>query len=191
MSIVSDYKTPVLICGSQLYVKVPRFESLDYQQQSIYHNDPDLYNSIARKSGKILYMASGSTPNETWVPLIEKAYAKLHGNYAYLSGGFSMEAVEDLTGGVCNPLPLADILDVNRFWEELTQGKYLYGCSLQGTDEQTTEMIHGLHTYHAYTVLRAAEYNGKRFVLIRNPWGKGELYLLEISLCLVLLIGPR
>jgi hypothetical protein len=105
--------------------------------------------------------------------LIEKAYAKLHGNYAYLSGGWSMQAIEDLTGGVCNPLPLADVLDINRFWEDLSQSNRLYGCSLQGTDEATTERVNGLHTSHAYTVLRAVEFNGKRFVLVRNPWGTG------------------
>ena len=27
---------------------------------------------------------------------------------------------------------------------------------------------------HAYSVLRAVEYNGKRFVVVRNPWGKTE-----------------
>lgn len=29
---------------------------------------------------------------------MEKAYAKLHGNYSHLNGGFTGEAIEDLTG---------------------------------------------------------------------------------------------
>lgn len=36
--------------------------------------------------------------NEMWVMILEKAYAKLHGNYYLLRGGFVNEALIDLTG---------------------------------------------------------------------------------------------
>lgn len=32
----------------------------------------------------------------------------------------------------------------------------------------------GLYTAHAYSIIKAVEYNGKRFLRIRNPWGNSE-----------------
>jgi calpain-15 len=46
-------------------------------------------------SGPLFSRANG---NEMWVLLLEKAYAKLHGNYFTLRGGFANEGMIDLTG---------------------------------------------------------------------------------------------
>jgi calpain-15 len=43
-------------------------------------------------------MFSRAHDNEMWVLLIEKAYAKLHGNYYTLRGGYANEGMIDLTG---------------------------------------------------------------------------------------------
>ena len=43
-------------------------------------------------------MFSRAHDNEMWVLLIEKAYAKLHGNYYTLKGGYANEGMIDLTG---------------------------------------------------------------------------------------------
>ena len=71
---------------------------LKSDEQRLYHYDKDIYNSIAQKGGKGLHFAGSGTTGETWVPLIEKAYAKLHGDFAALEGGLMSEAIEDLTG---------------------------------------------------------------------------------------------
>ena len=136
------------------------------------------------------------------MPLIEKAYAKLHGNYDHLNGGFEAEALEELTGfvpfcfffknfssadvsffsGVATYILTKDILDADRFWvDELSRANKdrLFGCSVGAIDTSRNEQdddvdVQGLITNHAYSVLRAVECKGKRFVVIRNPWGKTE-----------------
>ncbi len=38
---------------------------------------------------KSLYFAQCSSENETWLPLLEKAYAKAHGDFSAIEGGFT------------------------------------------------------------------------------------------------------
>jgi Calpain family cysteine protease len=83
-----------------LYTKVAKYEELSAESKELYHNSKDHYNAVARKGGKTLLFAGAGSQDEMWVPLIEKAYAKYYGNYSHLEGGWSCEAVEDLTGGV-------------------------------------------------------------------------------------------
>jgi hypothetical protein len=100
-----------------LYTSIPKFEELSGSEKALYHGDKEKYNKIARKGGKSLYFARSGTSGETWVPLIEKAYAKLHGDYNSLSGGFSGEAIEDLTGSVfcaVSYLVVAELVYTNR-----------------------------------------------------------------------------
>lgn len=87
-----------LVSFSMLYTRVPKYEELKSSEQELYHYDKDIYNKSARKGGKSLYFAKSGTAGETWVPLIEKAYAKLHGNYSHLLAGQECDAIEDLTG---------------------------------------------------------------------------------------------
>jgi hypothetical protein len=58
-----------------------------------------------------LFFAQCENKNETWLPLLEKAYAKAHGDYAAIEGGFTGEGIEDLTGGVTTEVFTTEILD--------------------------------------------------------------------------------
>ncbi|TFK24068.1 cysteine proteinase [Coprinopsis marcescibilis] len=180
-----------VIIDDMLYTRVPKYEELRHQEKELYHMDKEVYNKSARKGGKSLYFAKSGETGETWVPLIEKAYAKLHGSFSHIVGGLECDAMEDLTGGVSTVLQSKDILNKERFWnEELLQANKdrVFGCSFNGLgvlgrnpDSALTTLantyrptVQGLIGDHAYSVLRAVEVKGKRFVIVRNPWGKSE-----------------
>ncbi|KAF8499476.1 cysteine proteinase [Hysterangium stoloniferum] len=158
-----------VIIDDQLFTTVPKYETLVPETQNLYHKDKDLYDKVARRGSKTLYFAHSSQENETWVPLLEKAFAKLHGDYAALDGGSACEALEDLTGGVSQLVCTNDIYDTEEFWHNdlmrATKDR-LFGCYIDSPA--------GLFSSHAYSILLALEYNGKRFLKIRNPWGKSE-----------------
>ncbi|VUC25931.1 unnamed protein product [Clonostachys rosea] len=127
-----------------------------------------------------LYMASCKDENETWLPLLEKAYAKAHGDYEALEGGHLGAGVEDMTGGVSSVLLTSRVLRKEKLWHELRQvgqddGQFVYGLAASfgvGTQERN-----GLMLNHAYSVTKAVEIEdstGRKVKLlqIRNPWGK-------------------
>lgn len=136
----------------------------------------EIYRKTYQSNSGALYFAQCENPNETWLPLLEKAYAKAHGDYAAIEGGFTGEGIEDLTGGVTSELFTTDILDTENFWKkELMQvnKEFLFGCSTglwgRGWGDRK-----GIVEQHAYSVMRAVEIDGERLLLLKNPWGKTE-----------------
>jgi hypothetical protein len=131
---------------SFLFTKAPRYEELSLDERALYQYSQTAYESMGRQGSKALHFSASADDDETWVPLIEKAYAKVFGDYAALSGGNSMYALEDLTGGVSSHISVMDILDPDAFWtEELVRvGKdRLFGCFIQGMNptEQSEQNI--------------------------------------------------
>ncbi|ERS97384.1 hypothetical protein HMPREF1624_06716 [Sporothrix schenckii ATCC 58251] len=139
-------------------------------------NSEEAYRKIYQSNSGALYFAQCENPNETWLPLLEKAYAKAHGDYASIEGGFTGEGIEDLTGGVTSELYTSDILDKEHFWnEELLKvnDTFLFSCST-GVWGKGRGDRGGIVEQHAYSVMRAIEMDGVRLVLLKNPWGRHE-----------------
>ncbi|UNI15490.1 hypothetical protein JDV02_002019 [Purpureocillium takamizusanense] len=139
-------------------------------------NPEEAYRRIYQSNSGSLYFAQCEHPQETWLPLLEKCYAKAHGDYAAIEGGFGGEGIEDLTGGVTSEIFTTDILDKEHFWSELLRvnQEFLFGCSTGVWGESTWGERKGIMERHSYSVQRAVEIDGKRLVRLKNPWGKGE-----------------
>lgn len=113
-----------------------------------------------------------------WMPLLEKAYAKLDQNYDRIVGGWGKEGLRTLTG-----------MPVMNFWNDQYQPEYLIpiyksfaaknypmtaGCCTGGS-------VYGLVAGHAYTFLDIQELKDSdgavqhTIAKLRNPWAT-ELY---------------
>lgn len=167
------------IVDDKLYLKSPTWDSPSMQRDLLQQIDREDVEAVYRKTyqsgSKALFFAQNKDENETWVPLLEKAYAKAHGDYASLSGGWIGEGLEDLSGGVTTELLSSDILDLDAFWDnEMSKvnKEFMFGCSA-GLLDYGYGQRDGISEAHAYVVTDARTLkSGQRLVKLRNPWGE-------------------
>jgi len=135
------------------------------QLKSTFNNCNDItkLRESLQKGGEALYFARCRDSQDTWLPLIEKAFAKAHGDYGSLHGGWVGEGTEDLTGGVSISLAPSDIMNKSMLWEQLMQvnDTYLFAGGAFHYKEA------GSFGKHAYAVLQAVEHKELRLLKIR------------------------
>jgi hypothetical protein len=161
------------VVDDNLYLRHPDFDALGdrYDPSGIRESR---YKKSHQTGSEALYFASCADENETWLPLLEKAYAKVHGDYNAIAGGISGEAVEDLTGGVTTKILTDRILSKERLWKELllVNKNFLFSASSPGSYGDDSDARRGLALSHAYSVIKAVDAEGEdgknhRLVLIR------------------------
>jgi len=140
--------------------------------------------------------------HEMWVPLIEKAYAKLHGCYENLMSGYVDEGIQELTGFQPEKVFIRDeksgvfphkmIRDnyggADGFWKFLMsrdQDGCLLGCSIKGNGKEGGLILDGEpsglilnHAYGINDIIEIVDPWDKTSVIkllrLRNPWGNSE-----------------
>ncbi|XP_053315410.1 calpain-10 [Spea bombifrons] len=112
-----------------------------------------------------------------WLPLLEKAYAKLHGCYEALWAGQVADALVDLTGGLVERWPLGVGEDSNQeqMFNRMLELKDT--CSLSCSVLHCREGAAELGEFHAFTItdIKWVVTNGSQKLLmlrVHNPWGR-------------------
>ncbi|XP_039073687.1 calpain-12 [Hyaena hyaena] len=129
------------------------------------------------RDGKLMFVRSDQR-NEFWAPLLEKAYAKLHGSYEVMRGGHMNEAFVDFTGGVGEVLYLRQDIPglFSALRHALAKESLVGATALSDRGEYRTE--DGLVKGHAYSVTGTYKvslgFTKVRLLRLRNPWGRVE-----------------
>lgn len=140
------------------------------------------------EAGRLLY-SSCKEPQEVWVPLLEKAFCKLHTCYEMCDGGEATEALNCFFGGVFGKLTITKHhrKKPRTFFKLLQKAKdkgWLLTTSFVaqagqrgggGAGKCGEDMLPcGLVGGHCYSVLKIVEAEGNQLICCRNPWGNGE-----------------
>ena len=191
MSITVHDLHPLTLADDKLYLSTPDYDDCngtnDGGKRSVWDSSHGRTNPAVSREGfrkafqrnsNALYYGSSADQNETWVPLMEKAFAKAHGDFKAIDGGIPGEGIEDLTGGITTMIETADILDRDEFWKGLLQvnREFLFGAGSKAyaAPDWEGKGRQGIEDTHAYSVLKAVNYKKNRLLLVKNPWGKSE-----------------
>jgi len=123
---------------------------------------------------------STAKDNELWVLLLEKAWAKVHGDYCRIVGGLCHETFRDMTGapGYMYKSNDEDPIELWTKMEKADKRNHLLAAGISGKNVKELE-AEGLIVGHAYSVIAVATVysnEGKKtnIVQVRNPWGSFE-----------------
>jgi hypothetical protein len=103
-----------------------------------------------------------------WGLLLEKAIAKLHGDYSALISGSINQGFQDLLGSPSYLSPMTHFQDKDTLWSLLTRIDLKKAIVVTSWDNST---LIGLETNIHYTIIDLIEPQpGKQLVKLRNPF---------------------
>jgi hypothetical protein len=132
-------------------------------------------------NGRLIYGQNISESNEFWVPLVEKAYAKVNGGYGNLEGGIPCNSLVDLTGGISQTIKIANATDdlFDLMYKMVRKSSLLVGdINSESPNAESYYESKGLGNNHAYSITNVVKLSSRgqtfRLLRIRDPWGNRE-----------------
>ena len=125
---------------------------------------------------KTIYADMGKD-SAMWMPVLEKAFAKYHGNYEHIVGGNPMVAVRTMSNAPYES-DYHNEISKDELWTRMMQFNDSDDLILAGTGggNDSTNNAQGLVNGHAFVVQHVQESSAGRMVKVRNPWGKDEYH---------------
>lgn len=150
------------------------------------------------------FLGAQCKENEIWVPLYEKAYAKLMGSYFNIAyGGLAGHVMTDLTGAPSLIKKISEFQSPEEVWEKLVKSYqlgYMICCDSVSSDKAITLYNEeyqaykqkkkkvkegasskyfmkkglGLVDQHTYSLTGIAVIKGNKLIKLRNVWGRTE-----------------
>jgi calpain len=131
----------------------------------------------------LVFSSTSKDNTAIWGALLEKAWAKVKGNYLISEGGMTANGIRALTG-----VPVfdyysaefgADSASQDQMWELLVEAEannYIMAAGTAGAGDDSWTNDCGVAMSHAYSLIGAftmtdASNTEHRCLLIRNPWG--------------------
>lgn len=131
------------------------------------------------KIPRFLHVIDRSNPSLLWPALVEKAYLKMRGGYDF-PGSNSGTDMWIITGWIPEQVFLHhDELSPEELWERIfssfNSGDALLTIGTGSLTRREEEEL-GLISLHDYAILDLKETDGRRELLIKNPWSAGTVW---------------
>lgn len=112
-----------------------------------------------------------------WGALLEKAWAKVKGNYDNIDGGFVNTGMRALAGVPVFSYKKTDyqtdakITELYNILKAADDANYVIGFGTDGNGNDQENNSCNMAMSHAYTILSVFELDSTKVILARNPWG--------------------